>query len=82
MSQFAAELRRICLGGCERVMPLDWYPLARPRADGSRHPMRFCSDCLRRRCQPGALTEEEKRDVRRYAHRTSKPRRRRQRGHW
>lgn len=31
---------------CDRVLPLDHFPLARPRADGSRHPMRYCEECL------------------------------------
>jgi Fe-S-cluster-containing dehydrogenase component len=58
--------------GCRRFLDIVAFPYARPRADGTRHRMRFCEDCLSQRQD---APEEQKRAVRKLASRESRVRR-------
>ena len=66
---------------CRQRRPIDLFPLATPRADGSRHRYRFCVDCLSERVRVG-VSPDERRTIAAVTHRESRVRRRRQTGHW
>jgi hypothetical protein len=43
--QTSTEYQQSCMD-CEREKGIEHFPLGRPRNDGSRHPMRYCDECL------------------------------------
>lgn len=49
-----------CLS-CARPYDPDRFPLGRPRIDGSRHPFRYCDECLSQRVSSGMRRESRRR---------------------